>query len=120
MAGREALVQDLEELPADVQPGMSYRLSDADLAARLAFFLWGTGPDRELIDVAAQGDLTDDRVLEAQVRRMLTDPRSEALSTRFASQWLRLQEAEKNRKLNDLLDALQFNQVQTEGSATLN
>ncbi len=87
----------LEELPADVQPGMSYRLSDSDLAARLAFFLWGTGPDRELIEVAAQGDLTDDRVLEEQVRRMLTDPRSEALSTRFASQWLRLQEAEKNQ-----------------------
>ena len=63
----------LEELPADVQPGMSYRLKDSDLAARLAFFLWGTGPDRELIEVAAQGDLTDDRVLEEQVRRMLTD-----------------------------------------------
>ena len=87
----------LEEKPADVEPGTSYRLGDTALAARLAFFLWGTGPDRELIDVAASGDLADERVLEAQVRRMLADPKAEALSTRFASQWLRLQEAEKNQ-----------------------
>lgn len=87
----------LEELPADVEPGTPYRLADTDLAARLAFFLWGTGPDRELIDAAASGDLADERVLEAQVRRMLADPRAESLSTRFASQWLRLQEAKKNQ-----------------------
>lgn len=87
----------LEEQPADVEPGTSYRLADTDLAARLAFFLWGTGPDRELIGVAASGELSDERVLDAQVRRMLADPKAEALSTRFASQWLRLQEAQKNQ-----------------------
>ncbi|MGB1841405.1 MAG: DUF1592 domain-containing protein, partial [Longimicrobiales bacterium] len=87
----------LEEQPADVEPGTSYRLADTDLAARLAFFLWGTGPDRELIGVAASGQLSDERVLDAQVRRMLADPKAEALSTRFASQWLRLQEAQKNQ-----------------------
>ncbi len=87
----------LEEQPADVEPGTSYRLAESDLAARLAFFLWGTGPDRELIDVAASGNLSDEEVLDAQVRRMLADPKAEALSTRFASQWLRLQEAQKNQ-----------------------
>ncbi|MDC0160971.1 DUF1592 domain-containing protein [Gemmatimonadales bacterium] len=87
----------LEEQPRDIRPGVSYRINDTDLAARLAFFLWGTGPDRELIDVAASGGLADESILEAQVRRMLTDSKVEALSTRFASQWLRLQEAEKNQ-----------------------
>ena len=87
----------LEEQPRDVHPGVSYRIKDTDLAARLAFFLWGTGPDQELIDIAASGGLDDESVLEAQVRRMLADYRAEALSTRFASQWLRLQEAEKNQ-----------------------
>ena len=87
----------LEEQPAGIEPGASYRLADSDLAARLAFFLWGTGPDQELIEVAASGGLSDDALLEAQVQRMLDDPKAESLSTRFASQWLRLQEAEKNQ-----------------------
>jgi hypothetical protein len=87
----------LEEQPAGVAEGESYRLSDVDLASRLAFFLWGTGPDKELLDVATSGGLSDDEGLEAQVHRMLGDPRSEALATRFASQWLRLQEAKKNQ-----------------------
>ena len=66
-----------------------------DLAVRLSFFLWGTPPDDELRALAARGDLSDDRVLEAQVRRMLADPRSQALGDRFAAQWLRLQDLDK-------------------------
>jgi hypothetical protein len=85
----------LERMPEDVLEGQPYRISDLDLASRLSFFLWGVGPDEELRRVAAAGELSDDTVLEAQVRRMLADPRSEALSTRFASQWLRLQDAPK-------------------------
>jgi hypothetical protein len=86
----------LEEVPDGVQPGENYHLSDVDLASRLSFFLWGVGPDAELAGVAARGELSDDSTLEAQVMRMLADPRSEALATRFASQWLRLQDASKN------------------------
>jgi hypothetical protein len=82
--------------PGDVAPGVNYRLSDFDLASRLSFFLWGVGPDEELRNLAEQGRLSDGDDLEAQVMRMLADPRSEALSTRFASQWLRLQDAKKN------------------------
>ena len=66
-----------------------------DLASRLSFFLWGTVPDAELIKVAAQGTLRTPLVLEKQVRRMLADPRAEALATRFARQWLRLQDLDK-------------------------
>lgn len=87
----------LEEQPADVEPGERYQLGDVDLASRLSFFLWGTVPDAELLAVAEDGRLTESDVLEAQVRRMLDDPRAEALATRFASQWLRLQDAVKNQ-----------------------
>jgi len=85
----------LEEAPATVRPGQNYRITDMDLASRLSFFLWGTGPDGELLKVAGQGTLRAPGMLAAQVKRMLADPRSEALSTRFASQWFRLQDLDK-------------------------
>ncbi len=72
-----------------------YDVADMDLASRLSFFLWASPPDRELIQVASEGRLSDPDVLEAQARRMLDDPRAEALATRFASQWLRLQDLYK-------------------------
>jgi len=85
----------MEEIPDDVTPGSAYRITDVDLASRLSFFIWGTPPDEELIGLAARAELSDDDVFEAQVRRMLADPRSEALSTRFAALWLRLQDLQK-------------------------
>jgi len=87
----------LEREPADVAEGESYRLNDVDLASRLSFFLWATGPDAELLSLADQGLLSDPATLEAQVRRMLADSRASALGTRFAHQWLRLQDAAKNQ-----------------------
>ena len=86
----------LEEQPANVRPGANYRLSDLDLAARLSMFLWATNPDDELLGLASEDRLSHQAMLEQQVARMLDDPRSEALATRFASQWLRLQDAEHN------------------------
>jgi hypothetical protein len=74
-----------------------YRLTDIDLASRLSFFLWGTLPDQELLKVAGDGTLRNAAVFEKQAKRMLADPRSQALSTRFAAQWLRLQDVEKVR-----------------------
>jgi hypothetical protein len=93
----------LEEAPATLRAGEHYKLNDLALASRLSFFLWGTVPDQELVKVAMNGDLSAPAVLEKQVRRMLADPRSDALATRFASQWLRLQDADKIRP-----DALLF------------
>jgi hypothetical protein len=86
-----------EKTPANVAPGADYQLNDYDLASRLSFFLWGTMPDDTLMALAGQHKLSNDKVLDAQVKRMLADPRSEALSTRFASQWLRLQDVDKVR-----------------------
>ena len=85
----------MEREPRGVRPGEVYALAGDDLAARLSFFLWGTGPDRELVDAAREGTLADPAALEAHTRRLLADPRSEALATRFASMWLRLQDVEK-------------------------
>ena len=84
----------LEDTPATATPGQPYRLADLELASRLSFFVWGSGPDPALVDVAARGRLAG-AGLEKQVARMLADPRAEALATRFAAQWLRLQDLDE-------------------------
>ncbi|HWI20056.1 MAG TPA: DUF1592 domain-containing protein [Vicinamibacterales bacterium] len=85
----------LEEAPSTLRAGQSYRITDLDLATRLSFFLWGSGPDDQLLKIAQRGTLRGPGVLTAQVKRMLADPRSEALATRFGAQWLRLQDLDK-------------------------
>ena len=80
----------IEAEPAALKAGQSYRLSDLDLASRLSFFLWSTIPDDELLNAASQGRLKDPAMLERQVRRMLKDPRADALADNFAGQWLNL------------------------------
>jgi len=80
----------VERRPEDATPGEPYRLGDFELASRLSFFLWSSVPDQELLDSAREGRLHEQGELEEQVKRMLADPRSEALSTRFAAQWLQL------------------------------
>jgi hypothetical protein len=84
-----------EESPEDVAAGEAYSVDAFALASRLSYFLWASPPDDELRRAAANGSLLKDRVLEAQVRRMLADPKSEALGPRFAGQWLRLQDLER-------------------------
>lgn len=79
--------------PAATAAGTAYRLSDADLASRLSFFLWSTIPDDQLLTLASRGRLSQPAVLEQQVRRMLADPRSRALVDNFAGQWLTLRKA---------------------------
>ena len=85
----------IEEIPPGTSASDSYRIRDVDLASRLSFFLWGSVPDRQLIDLAVAERLSEPGTLEAQVRRMLADPRADALATRFAGQWLRLQDLDK-------------------------
>jgi hypothetical protein len=80
----------IERDPENVRAKTPYRISDVELASRLAFFLWSSIPDDELLDLAARGRLRDPAELEKQVRRMLADPRSESLVSNFADQWLYL------------------------------
>jgi hypothetical protein len=82
---------------AAVKAGQSYRIGEAELASRLSFFVWGAAPDAALLEAARQGALATPLGLERQLQRLLHDPRSEALSTRFAAQWLRLQDLDKIR-----------------------
>jgi len=77
-----------EPEPATVAAGRPYAISDLALASRLSFFLWSSIPDDQLIDLAAQKRLSNPVVLEQQVRRMLADPKSEALVRNFTGQWL--------------------------------
>ena len=74
-----------------------YRVSDLELASRLSYFLWSSIPDPELIAAASQGKLADPAVLDAQVKRMLADPKAKALSEEFATQWLRLRKLAEAR-----------------------
>src|SRR6266508_23363 len=85
----------LEQVPTVTKAAAAYRISDQDLASRLSFFLWDSVPDAELIKAANEGSLRTPVGLEKQVRRMLADRRSESLATRFAGQWLRLQDLDQ-------------------------
>jgi mono/diheme cytochrome c family protein len=70
--------------------GTVYQISDTELASRLSYFLWSSLPDETLLALAEQNKLRDPAVLEQQVRRMLADPKADALVDNFAAQWLYL------------------------------
>jgi PAS domain-containing protein len=81
----------VEHDPPPAKGGPAVReLDDYELAARLSYFLWSSMPDDELFAAAAAGKLRDAGQREQQIRRMLSDPRSDALVQNFASQWLNL------------------------------
>jgi hypothetical protein len=77
-------------IPAPEQTNASRPLTDLELATRLSFLMWNTGPDRELIDLANAARLSDPAVMDAQVARMLKDPRANSLVEDFALSWLTL------------------------------
>ena len=84
-----------EKTPATATEGQDYKIDDLELATRLSFFLWSTIPDERLLTLAKNRTLHTPAVYQAEVKRMLADPKAEALATRFAAQWLRLQDLEK-------------------------
>jgi len=80
----------IESDPNPNNPAFSHRIGDYDLASRLSYFLWSSMPDSELFRLAGENKLHKPEVIEAQVRRMLLDPKSVALVDNFAGQWLEL------------------------------
>jgi hypothetical protein len=82
----------VEPVPASIPPGVSYELTSLELASRLSFFLWSSVPDETLLEIAVDDGLKDPAVLEAQVLRMLRDPRAANLANNFGFQWLGLAE----------------------------
>lgn len=79
-----------EAEPAAAKPGQPYRISDIALASRLSFFIWSSIPDDQLLNLAAKNQLHEPAVLDREVKRMLADPKSEALIDNWAGQWLGL------------------------------
>jgi cytochrome c553 len=84
----------IEAVPAVVPASGNYRISNLELASRLSFFLWSSIPDDQLLSAAETGRLRDPLVLEQQVKRMLADPKAQALTENFADQWLQLRDIE--------------------------
>jgi hypothetical protein len=82
--------QFIFRIERDPAPGPARHIGDYELASRLSFFLWSTIPDDRLLQLAGSGKLSQPAVLDAEVRRMLSDPRSRALVDNFAGQWLRI------------------------------
>ena len=79
----------LEQDPAG-SGGKVRALDGYEVASRLSYFLWSTMPDATLLDLAAKGQLVRPAVIKAQVRRMIADPKAQAMADNFASQWLNL------------------------------
>lgn len=82
-------------LPTSTSSQDARLLTDLELASRISFFLWSTGPDKELLDLATAKRLTDPAVMQAQVTRMLKDPRAKNLVENFALAWLNLEDLDK-------------------------
>lgn len=76
---------ELDEDPASLE---SHPVSDYELASRLSYFLWSSMPDDDLFALAHEGTLHLPEIVAGEVRRMLADPRSDALIDNFAGQWL--------------------------------
>ena len=87
----------IEQDPQGSAPGSVHPVSDLALASRLSLFLWSSIPDEDLLQLAEKNRLHDPAVLNAQVARMLADPRAEALTRNFAGQWLYLRNLDQQR-----------------------
>jgi mono/diheme cytochrome c family protein len=92
----------VESDPASAAPGSVHALGDLELAARLSLFLWSSIPDETLLTLAQQGRLHDPAVIDAQITRMLADPRALALTRNFAGQWLYLRNLDQQRPDTDV------------------
>lgn len=80
----------IERDPKPNDPTLVHKVTDLELASRLSYFVWSSMPDDELLNLAKENKLRAPGVLDAQVKRMLADPRSEAIADNFAGQWLEL------------------------------
>jgi hypothetical protein len=89
-ARRAGLALQTRQQPAAAARAEEYPVSDIELASRLSYFLWASMPDAELMKVAKAGTLRQPAVLEAQVRRMVADPKGLNLVENWAAQWLQL------------------------------
>src|SRR5262245_45525646 len=90
LASPEFLYRGIQGQQAATATAGQVALTDYELATRLSYFLWNTGPDEDLFKLAATKELSKPAVLDAQVKRMLADPRAASLVSNFAMKWLGL------------------------------
>jgi hypothetical protein len=109
LSSPDFLYRSISSAPAESRP-----LSDLELASRLSFFLWNTGPDQELLGLASSKRLSDPAVLTAQVKRMLKDPRAKSLVENFALSWLNLGKLEQVEPLDPTFNAGMRGNFETE------
>jgi hypothetical protein len=95
-------------------PNNSRQLSDLELASRLSFFIWSEGPDAQLLNLAANKTLSDPKVMQTQVERMLKDPRANSLVENFALSWLNLGTLEQVEPLDRAFNASMRHNFETE------
>ncbi|HEY4213977.1 MAG TPA: DUF1592 domain-containing protein [Steroidobacteraceae bacterium] len=101
-------------ISAPSTPNQTRPLDDLELASRLSFFLWNQGPDEELIGLATNKKLGDTAVLDAQVQRMLKDPRAKSLVDDFAFSWLNLGTLSQIEPLDRTFNAAMRTNFETE------
>ena len=89
-----AFLMRSEARPVDAGAAALHRISDLELASRLAFFLWRSIPDDELLEAAERGRLSDPAVLARETRRLLADPRATRWMNDFVGQWLQIRNLE--------------------------
>src|SRR5581483_12523645 len=94
------------------------RVSDSELATRMAKFIWGDAPDAQLLAKAQAGKLHDPVVLDQQVRRMLQDSKSENLVTNFFERWLQLDRLQKAKPDPALFPSFDAELLQSMGTET--
>jgi hypothetical protein len=90
LASPKFLYRSISGAPATGRANGELALTDLELASRLSYFLWNTGPDEELLTLATAGGLSKPGAMEKQVKRMLVDPKASSLVTSFAMKWLNL------------------------------
>ncbi|MCP5411974.1 MAG: DUF1592 domain-containing protein [Alphaproteobacteria bacterium] len=96
-------LQSVADAKAKPKPGKAYAavpLGPYQLASRLSYFLWSSMPDKELLDHAAKGDLSEPKVILAETRRMLKDKRMNGLATEFTGNWLVFRQFETNNSVD--------------------
>ncbi|HVQ15734.1 MAG TPA: DUF1592 domain-containing protein, partial [Vicinamibacterales bacterium] len=96
------------------KPDQARPLNDLELASRLSFFIWGEGPDEQLLNLATGKTLSDPKVMKVQVERMLKDPRANSLVENFALSWLNLDELEQVEPLDRAFNANMRSNFETE------
>ncbi|HET9131046.1 MAG TPA: DUF1592 domain-containing protein, partial [Terriglobia bacterium] len=98
-----ALESALDEAYPKSELKAANRISDSELATRMAKFIWNDSPDAALLQAAKKGTLRNAQEIDREVRRMLKDPKSESLVTKFFERWASVDLLENSKSVDETL-----------------